>query len=172
MKVNKTITIESGVIRETTNKIFKNLQEQGGVLVKENVRYDPLGIEIQLISDEEEFAVQEVSVGQRPPIINNEPVIWKWKVKPRKRGDYYLTLIAIVDLQVPELERNYVKEVVVDRTSVNIQGNLGYSTQQFFAKHWRKMLIVSISFFFGFFLWRMALRSRGKRQEILSSSDV
>ncbi|MBI4739862.1 hypothetical protein HY772_10120 [Candidatus Woesearchaeota archaeon] len=166
MQVNRPILIEAGITKEVTAQLRQELQGQGGIVVREGVPYDPLGIDIRLSGDSADFKIQPIQQGKRAPIINDQPVIWSWQVTPLKRDIHYLTLIATVQVNVPELERSYSREYVVHPEPVMVKGRLDYSLQQFFINHWQSLITGTLLVGVGLFAWSIALGPRRHTADI------
>jgi hypothetical protein len=160
MHVGQPIVIEAGVTEAVTDQLLRELQGQGTVKTRDGIRYDPVGIDITLSANESDFNVRPMVAGKRSPIIDGEPEIWRWQVTPFKRDSHYITLIATVNLQVPELGHDYKREYVIYSEPVIVQGRLDYSLQQLIAKHWQSLLVGALASSLGVFAWFLALKPK------------
>lgn len=162
MHVGQPIVIEAGVTEAVTEQLLRELQGQGTVKTRDGIRYDPVGIDIKLSADESDFNIRPIVVGKRSPIVDGKSEIWRWQVTPLKRDSHYITLIATVNLQVPELGQDYKREYVIYSESVVVQGRLGYSLQQLIVKHWQSLLVGALASSFGVFAWFLALKPKSR----------
>lgn len=166
MRAGNSYTIEAGVAEKFTEELRQQLQGQGAITLRENVRYDPQGIDIQLKVNPNDFRVKELAVGKRPPIVNGKSNVWKWEVTPLRQGKRNLTLISVVDINAPDLGRSYVTEFTLHKEMVDVQVNPGYSIQQFAVKNWLSVLISVLAVLVGGFAWWKALQLRRGKDEV------
>jgi len=162
MRSNRSEIIEAGITKNFTEQLRQELQGQGEVVVKQNVRYDPTGVTIQLKASPEEFYINQISGGKQVPIVDGKSEIWRWKVTPLRRGIHYLNLTSTVDIYVPQQERKYSKEVVIYKEPISVQVNVGYSIQLFVLNHGLQVVISAIAILFGLFSWWRGLYPRSR----------
>jgi len=136
MKTDVPVIIEAGIAKTVTKQLFKQLQiEEEGIIIRPNVRYDPLGIEIRLAVDDSMFKVRNITVGKKP-VIPEDPDIWIWELTPLRQGKSSITILAIVELNLPGVDKALKKETVVFREDREVAINLGYTVSRLTANYW------------------------------------
>jgi hypothetical protein len=171
LRANVPQVIEAGMTEQVTEELRQRLQGQGNIITRDKVPYDPLGINILLKADEN-FVVEDLITGQRPPIVNGTATIWRWKITPKKRGLHYVTLTALVRLNVPQLDRSYDKELVLYKEPVDVQVNPVYSLLMLLIHHGLTAFFLSLCTLFGIFAWYKALWVHKKSTPVISDSSL
>ena len=135
MQANKSAIIQAGI---TLDKIPSELSAIGNVEIRNNVSYDPLGIEIKLNVDEETFKVREISVGEKP-IVSVSPELWMWEITPLKAGNHQMVILAVIKLKVPEIDKEYRRDIIVFSEEREVKVNYTYSLAKFTENNWKQV---------------------------------
>ncbi len=167
MKVGVSDTIEAGIAPQVTERIKKEIQGKGNINVESGVRFDPSGMEMKVVVQNDEFKVFEVKGGEQF-VTASTPGRWIWQVTPLKAGDNLIVVKAIVKLNVPELKITRSVEVEVFRATRQVQVNPAYSASQFIASNWKEVvgLIIGPGSLVGGITWWIVSRNKKKTEEV------
>ncbi|MBW4465036.1 MAG: hypothetical protein KME07_06305 [Pegethrix bostrychoides GSE-TBD4-15B] len=155
MKADVPVLVKAGIAPSVTKQLLEQLDVKDPVSTEQNVRYDPLGVEIKLNVDDKMFKVRPVTEG-RKPIIPGDPAIWIWELTPLKCGKALITIQAFVELKVPGIDDSYRKDTIVFSEEREVQINLGYTVSQAVSNYWKEIstfLFGSGSIAAGFKFW-------------------
>lgn len=139
MQVGVSETIEAGIASKVTEEIKKRLQGRGDIDIESGVRFDPSGMEMELVARPDEFEVFKVKGGEQF-VTASIPSKWIWRVKPLKAGDNLIAIKATVKLRVPALNIIRPVEVEVFSATRKVEVNLAYSINQFVVTNWKEVL--------------------------------
>ncbi|WP_416667973.1 hypothetical protein [Egbenema bharatensis] len=143
MQVGKAEIIEAGVAPEITEKIRQEAQGQGEITTFSGVRFNPSGVNMELVASPDVFDVLEVRGGEQ--FVTSElPGKWIWQVRPLKPGEHLIVVKAKLDLNVPELGVTRPVEVEVFRDARNVKANWGYSLRGFLTANWKELLGLTV----------------------------
>ena len=75
-----------------------------------------------------------------------------------------MTLLAIIQLKVPEVDKTFKKEIIVFKEEKEVELNLGYSLSQFIGNNWKEAsgLMVGSGSMAWLIKWLMDQRKKGK----------
>lgn len=141
MKANVPVIIQAGIAKTITQKELDQLQVKGSVKIRQNVRYDPLGVEIKLVVDDTMLKVRQIvpSTPGKQPVILGDPTLWMWEVTPLKQGKSTITILAVINLKLPDVQDTYQRETVVFKEEREIEINPGYTMSQLVANYWKEV---------------------------------
>lgn len=169
MKVGATYKIEAGIAAQqiSKNQILKLLQGEGKPQIVPNVRYDPTGIKMDLLVNYDQFKVYPFSNGEQL-VSSKEPAKWIWEVTPLSSGKHHLTLVASVNLEIPETHKSVTHKFIVLEENIPVQINFQYSLLHFITSNWKEVISLifgsgSLAAAIGWFL--------AKRHEKLKKTD-
>jgi hypothetical protein len=139
MTADKSVLIEAGIAQKVTEKLLDDLdiKERDKVQIRKDVKYDPLGVELKLDVDNDMLKVRDITTGLKP-IVSKSPEKWVWEVTPLRRGRTTITILAIVELNVPEIGKSYKRKKIVFKEEREVQINFGYSTSKFITDNWKE----------------------------------
>lgn len=173
MNTGQQLVIQAGVSQSVNQAILAslNLSEATPITILDDARFDPLGMNFDLVGDNEAFEIQPVSVGNKP-VIQASPETWQWLVTPLKSGQHLLRLTASVELaDVNERQQ----QLVLFADTVPVRQIPGYRWQQFVQNHGLTILVVVLAAAFLFLGWYLAHlhsnRALARQQQSTSSSE-
>lgn len=161
IKANVSVIVKVGLASSVTDQLLNQLDIKDDVNIAEDIRYDPLGVEIKLDVDNNKMKSRPITEG-RKPIIPGDPAIWIWELTPIKRGKTVITIQALVDLKIPGVEDPYKRAVPVFSEEREIQINPSYTLSQIIANNWKEIsgLVVGSGSFAAFYKWLIERQSQ------------
>ncbi|MBW4623596.1 MAG: hypothetical protein KME17_30085 [Cyanosarcina radialis HA8281-LM2] len=141
MRVGDKQIIQAGIAPKITPDLRREIP--GEPTVKRGVKFDPQGVDMQLLVNPDEFKVFKVKGGKQF-VTAKIPGEWIWEVTPLKPGKSLIVVQATVDLKVPQLNvsRPITVEVFSDTREVEV--NWTYSISEFVSKNWKEVLSLII----------------------------
>lgn len=154
MEVGIPVTIESGIAAEDVNTVLNRHGITGEFFTETDIRFDPLGTEIELIAPSDAFRKEAISAGRKTIFTDDEP-IWSWQVVPQKAGQHLIVIKVTVQLTSPVTGNVYPKEFITFRQHRLVNVNYAYSFRAFVAQHWEELLtrIIGPGTVFGAIGW-------------------
>ena len=138
MKVGVSTDIEAGIAPEVTEQIKEKIQGNEEITVESGVKFDPKGMDMNLIVSEDDFKVKKR--GKVQFVSNESPGKWRWSVTPLKSGKKRIAIEAtIVELEVTDINRTRERDISVFSDTREIDVNLGYSVSQFLFNNWQEV---------------------------------
>jgi len=168
MTADVPMIVEAGIAQKITQQILDELEVKGDVHTRKNIKYDPMGVEIRLDVDKEAFKVRDILTGVKP-IVLGFPDKWMWEVTPLKRGKSTITILAVVELKVPGIDKSYKKETVVFKEERDVQVNLEYSSSKFASSYWKEAS--TLVFGSGSLVWFLKWLMDRRKAQLESQAD-
>lgn len=164
MKVGVEETIEAGVAPQITQEIKDEIQGRGQVNIKSGVLFDPMGVTMKLIVNPQEFKVFEQKGGEQF-VTSQLPGKWTWQVTPIEPGKHRVTILAMVNLSLPNSKTRTI-ETVVFQDQREVKVNWGYTISEFIMTNWKELipLIVGSGSLSGLIGWYLAKRQEKQKQ--------
>lgn len=164
MKVGVEETIEAGIAPQITQQIKDEIQGRGQVNIKSGVLFDPMGVTMKLIVNPQEFKVFEQKGGEQF-VTSQLPGKWTWQVTPIEPGKHRITILATVNLILPNSKTRTI-ETVVFQDQREVKVNWGYTISEFIMTNWKELipLIVGSGSLSGLIGWYLAKRQEKQKQ--------
>ncbi|HBK97397.1 MAG TPA: hypothetical protein DD001_08675 [Microcoleaceae bacterium UBA10368] len=164
MKVGVEEMIEAGIAPQITQEIKNEIQGRGQVNIKSGVRFDPMGMNMDLIVNPQKFKVFKQEVGEQL-VTSKLPGKWVWQVTPIEPGNHQMTILATLNLNLPGSKTRTIKTIVFqDQREVKV--NWGYTISGFIMINWKELipLIVGSGSLSGLIGWYLAKRQEKQKQ--------
>lgn len=163
MEVGIPVTIESGIAIGDVKAVLERHNLSGEFLTETEVRYDPLGTELELIASSDAFDKEVISEGRRYILPDDEP-IWSWRIVPKKAGQHLIVIKVNVELISPLTGAVYPKEFTTFRQHRLVKVNYAQSIRSFASENWKEILtrIIGPGTVFGFVGWWVGNRRQKK----------
>ncbi len=156
--------IEAGIAPQITQEIKNEIQGRGQVNIKSGVRFDPMGMNMDLIVNPQKFKVFKQEVGEQL-VTSKLPGKWVWQVTPIEPGNHQMTILATLNLNLPGSKTRTIKTIVFqDQREVKV--NWGYTISGFIMINWKELipLIVGSGSLSGLIGWYLAKRQEKQKQ--------
>ena len=154
MEVGVPVTIESGIAIDDVKEVLERNNISGEFLTETEVRYDPLGTELELIAPSDAFSKEVISAGRKTILSDDEPV-WSWRVIPKRAGQHLIIIKVKVNLASPLTGEVYPKEFTTFREQRLVKVNYAHSIQSFISENWKELLtrLIGPGTVFGLGAW-------------------
>ena len=141
MKVGVEETIEAGIAPQITQEIKNEIQGRGQVKIKSGVRFDPMGVTMDLIVKPQEFQKFKVfpQKGDEQFVTSELPGKWVWQVTPIEPGNHPIMIVATVNLSPPGSKTRPIHTIVFqDQREVKV--NWPYTISGFIMNNWKELI--------------------------------